>query len=444
MGLLHATYSLTPNLYPLTFNLQPKKTYAIATKSKFLVADTSNLCTFAANFVTMRPDLFQAPDYYLVDELLTEEQKLVRDAAREWVKREVSPIIEEYAQRAEFPKQIINGLAEIGAFGPYIPEEYGGAGLDQISYGLIMQEIERGDSGVRSTASVQSSLVMYPIWKYGNEEQRKKYLPKLASGEWMGCFGLTEPDYGSNPGGMVTNFKDKGDHYLLNGAKMWISNAPFAQIAVVWAKDENGRIHGLIVERGMEGFSTPETHNKWSLRASATGELIFDNVKVPKENLLPNKSGLGAPLGCLDSARYGIAWGAIGAAMDCYDTALRYAKERIQFDKPIAATQLQQKKLAEMITEITKAQVLTWRLGVLRNEGRATSAQISMAKRNNVNMAIEIAREARQILGGMGITGEYSIMRHMMNLESVITYEGTHDIHLLITGADITGMPAFK
>ncbi len=392
----------------------------------------------------MKPDLFQAPDYYLLDELLTDEHKMVRDAAREWVKREVSPIIEEYAQKAEFPKQIINGLAEIGAFGPYIPIEYGGAGLDQISYGLIMQEIERGDSGVRSTASVQSSLVMYPIWKYGNEEQRNKYLPKLASGEYIGCFGLTEPDFGSNPGGMITNFKDKGDHYLLNGAKMWISNAPFADIAVVWAKDENGRIHGLVVERGMEGFTTPETHNKWSLRASATGELIFDNVKVPKENLLPNKSGLGAPLGCLDSARYGIAWGAIGAAMDCYDTALRYAKERIQFDKPIAGTQLQQKKLAEMITEITKAQLLTWRLGVLRNEGKATSAQISMAKRNNVNMAIEIAREARQILGGMGITGEYSIMRHMMNLESVITYEGTHDIHLLITGMDITGIAAFK
>lgn len=392
----------------------------------------------------MKPDLFQAPDYYLVDELLTEEHKLVRDAAREWVKRDVSPIIEEYAQRAEFPKQIINGLAEIGAFGPYIPVEYGGAGLDQIAYGLIMQEIERGDSGVRSTASVQSSLVMYPIYKYGNEEQRKKYLPKLASGEFMGCFGLTEPDYGSNPGGMVTNFKDMGDHFLLNGAKMWISNAPFADIAVVWAKNEEGRIHGLIVERGMEGFTTPETHNKWSLRASATGELIFDNVKVPKENLLPNKSGLGAPLGCLDSARYGIAWGAIGAAMDCYDTALRYAKERVQFDKPIGATQLQQKKLAEMITEITKAQLLTWRLGVLRNEGKATTAQISMAKRNNVEMAINIAREARQILGGMGITGEYSIMRHMMNLESVITYEGTHDIHLLITGMDITGMPAFK
>jgi glutaryl-CoA dehydrogenase len=392
----------------------------------------------------MKPDLFQAPDYYQLDDLLTEEHKLVRDSAREWVKREVSPIIEEYAQKAEFPSQIINGLAEIGAFGPYIPEEYGGAGLDQISYGLIMQEIERGDSGVRSTASVQSSLVMYPIWKYGNEEQRNKYLPKLASGEWIGCFGLTEPNHGSNPNGMETKFKDMGDHYLLNGAKMWISNAPFAQIAVVWAKNEEGRIHGLIVERGMEGFSTPETHNKWSLRASATGELIFDNVKIPKENLLPNKSGLGAPLGCLDSARYGIAWGAIGAAMDCYDTALRYSKERIQFGKPIGQFQLQQKKLAEMITEITKAQLLTWRLGVLRNEDRATSAQISMAKRNNVDMAITIAREARQMLGGMGITGEYSIMRHSMNLESVITYEGTHDIHLLITGLDITGLNAFK
>ncbi|MDX1774001.1 glutaryl-CoA dehydrogenase [Oceanihabitans sediminis] len=392
----------------------------------------------------MKPDLFEAPDYYNLDELLTDEHKLVRDAAREWVKRDVSPIIEEAAQKAEFPKSIIGGLAEIGAFGPYIPEEYGGAGLDQISYGLIMQEIERGDSGVRSTASVQSSLVMYPIWKYGNEEQRKKYLPKLASGEWIGSFGLTEPDHGSNPGGMVTNFKDMGDHYLLNGAKMWISNAPFCQIAVVWAKNEEGRIHGLIVERGMEGFSTPETHNKWSLRASATGELIFDNVKVPKENLLPNKSGLGAPLGCLDSARFGIAWGAIGAAMDCYDTALRYSKERMQFGKPIGQFQLQQKKLAEMITEITKAQLLAWRLGVMRENGTATSAQISMAKRNNVDMAIKIAREARQMLGGMGITGEYSIMRHSMNLESVITYEGTHDIHLLITGLDITGLNAFK
>lgn len=392
----------------------------------------------------MRSDRFESPDYYQLDDLLTEEHKLVRSASREWVKREVSPVIEDYAQRAEFPKHLLGGLAEIGAFGPYIPEKYGGAGLDQISYGLIMQEIERGDSGIRSTASVQSSLVMYPIWKYGTEEQRKKYLPKLASGKFMGCFGLTEPDFGSNPAGMVTNFKDKGDYILLNGAKLWISNAPFADIAIVWAKDEQERIHGLIVERGMEGFSTPETHHKWSLRASATGELIFDNVKVPKANILPGKSGLGAPLGCLDSARYGIAWGAVGAAMDCYDTALRYAKERVQFGKPIGATQLQQKKLAEMITEITKAQLLAWRLGVLRNEGKATTAQISMAKRNNVDMAIKIAREARQVLGGMGITGEYSIMRHMMNLESVITYEGTHDIHLLITGADITGFSAFK
>jgi len=392
----------------------------------------------------MKPDLFEAPDYYNLDDLLSEEHKLVRDAARDWVKRDVSPIIEDYAQKAEFPTQIVNGLAEIGAFGPYIPVEYGGAGLDQISYGLIMQEIERGDSGVRSTASVQSSLVMYPIWKYGNEEQRQKYLPKLASGEWIGSFGLTEPDHGSNPGGMVTNFKDMGDHYLLNGAKMWISNSPFCQIAVVWAKNEEDRIHGLIVERGMEGFSTPETHNKWSLRASATGELIFDNVKVPKENLLPGKSGLGAPLGCLDSARFGIAWGAIGAAMDCYDTALRYSKERLQFGKPIGQFQLQQKKLAEMITEITKAQLLAWRLGVMRENGTATSAQISMAKRNNVDMALKIARDARQMLGGMGISGEYSIMRHMMNLESVVTYEGTHDIHLLITGLDVTGLNAFK
>ncbi|MEN1785478.1 MAG: acyl-CoA dehydrogenase family protein [Bacteroidota bacterium] len=392
----------------------------------------------------MKPDLFEAPDYYNIDDLLTEEHLLVRDAARQWVKRDVSPIIEEHAQNATFPKPIIQGLAEIGAFGPYIPETYGGAGLDQISYGLIMQEIERGDSGVRSTASVQSSLVMYPIFTYGTEAQRQKYLPKLATGEWMGCFGLTEPNHGSNPGGMETKYKDAGDHYVLNGAKLWISNAPFADLAVVWAKNEEGRIHGLIVERGMEGFSTPETHNKWSLRASATGELIFDNVKVPKENLLPNKSGLGAPLGCLDSARYGIAWGAIGAAMDCYDTALRYAKEREQFGKPIAAFQLQQKKLAEMITEITKAQLLALRLGQLKNEGKATTAQISMAKRNNVDMALTIAREARQVLGGMGITGDYSIMRHMMNLESVVTYEGTHDIHLLITGSDITGHHAFK
>jgi glutaryl-CoA dehydrogenase len=410
----------------------------------FLYFRIKGIFAVTPNLSTMASDRFEAPDYYQVDELLTAEHKLIRDTVRSWVKKEVSPIIEDYAQQAKFPAHLVPGLAEIGAFGPYIPAEYGGPGLDQIGYGLVMQELERCDSGIRSTASVQSSLVMYPIWQYGSEEQKKKYLPKLAAGEMIGCFGLTEPDHGSNPGGMITNFKDKGDHYLLNGAKMWITNSPIADIAVVWAKNEEGRIHGLIVERGMEGFTTPTTHGKWSLRASETGELVFDNVKVPKENLLPNKSGLGAPLGCLDSARYGISWGAIGAAMDCYDSALRYAKERIQFDQPIASFQLVQKKLAEMVTEITKAQVLTWRLGMLKNEGRATTQQISMAKRNNVNMAIQIAREARQIHGGMGITGEYSIMRHMMNLESVITYEGTHDIHLLITGMDITGISAFR
>lgn len=390
-----------------------------------------------------KTDLFQAPDYFLLDELLTEEHKLIRNSVRDWVKKEISPIIEDYAQRAEFPKHLIKGLAHIGAFGPYIPTEYGGGGLDQVSYGLIMQELERGDSGIRSTASVQSSLVMYPIYTYGSEEQRKKYLPKLATGEWMGCFGLTEPDFGSNPSGMLSNIKDKGDHFILNGSKMWISNAPFADIAVVWAKDEEDVIRGMVVERGMKGFSTPETHGKWSLRASATGELVFDNVKIPKENIFPNVKGLKGPLGCLNSARYGISWGALGAAMDCYDSALRYSKERIQFGKPIGAFQLQQKKLAEMVTEISKAQLMVWRLGVLKNEHRATPQQISMAKRNSVHTALWIAREARQIHGGMGITGEYPIMRHMMNLESVITYEGTHDIHLLITGMDVTGLNAF-
>src|SRR5687768_2912143 len=382
-------------------------------------------------------------DYYGIDDLLTDEHKMVRQSIRDFVKKEISPNIEKWAQDAHFPKEIVKKFGDVGAFGPTIPVEYGGGGMDYISYGLIMQEIERGDSGMRSTASVQGSLVMYPIYAYGNEEQRMKYLPKLASGEYLGCFGLTEPDFGSNPGGMVTNYKDMGDHYLLNGAKMWISNSPRADVAVVWAKNESGRIHGLIVERGMEGFSTPETHGKWSLRASATGELVFDNVKVPKENLLPGKSGLGAPMMCLDAARYGIAWGAVGAAMDCYESARRYAMERLQFGKPIASFQLVQKKLAEMLTEITKAQLLNWRLGTLMNEGKGSSAQISLAKRNNVHMALEIAREARQIHGAMGITGEYPIMRHMMNLESVITYEGTHDIHLLILGNHITGIPAF-
>ena len=393
---------------------------------------------------SLKQDRYEQPDFYGIDDLLTEEHKLIRSSIREFVKREISPYIEDWAQRAHFPYEIVRKFGDIGAFGPTIPQEYGGGGLDYISYGILMQEIERGDSGMRSTASVQGSLVMYPIYKFGSEEQRKKYLPKLASGEWLGCFGLTEPDHGSNPSGMVTNFKDMGDHYLLNGAKMWISNSPKADVAVVWAKNEAGRIHGLIVERGMAGFSTPETHGKWSLRASATGELVFDNVEVPKENLLPGKSGLGAPMMCLDSARYGIAWGAIGAAMDCYDSARRYAIERIQFGKPIGSFQLVQKKLAEMLTEITKAQLLNWRLGVLMNEGKATTAQISLAKRNNVHTALEIAREARQIHGGMGITREYPLMRHMMNLESVVTYEGTHDIHLLILGHHVTGIPAFS
>ena len=394
----------------------------------------------------MANNQFQSHDYFQVDDLLSEEHKLIRETARNWVKKEVDPGIEDACQNATFPKHWIKGLAEIGAFGPYIPTAYGGSGLDQISYGIIMQELERGDSGLRSTASVQSSLVMYPIYTFGSEEQRKTYLPKLASGEMMGCFGLTEPDYGSNPSGMITTIKDAGDgkHVILNGAKMWISNAPFADIAVVWAKNESGIIKGILVERGMPGFTTPETHGKWSLRASATGELVFDQVKVPISNILPNVEGLKGPLSCLNSARFGIAWGAIGAAMDCYDSALRYSKERIQFGKPIGGFQLTQKKLAEMLTEITKAQLLTWRLGVLKNENRATPAQISMAKRNNVHMALTVAREARQIHGGMGITGEYPIMRHMMNLESVITYEGTHDIHLLITGMDVTGFNAFN
>ncbi len=388
-------------------------------------------------------DHFESPDFYQIDDLLTGEQKLIRSSVRDFVKREISPNIEVWCQDAHFPEGIVKKFGEMGAFGPTIPAKYGGGGLDYISYGLIMQEIERGDSGMRSTASVQGSLVMYPIFKFGTEAQKQKYLPKLASGELLGCFGLTEPDHGSNPSGMLSNFKDGGDHYILNGSKMWISNSPSADIAVVWAKNPEGRIQGLILERGMEGFTTPETHNKWSLRASCTGELVFDQVKVPKENLLTGKDGLGAPLMCLDSARYGIAWGAIGAAMDCYYSARQYALERIQFDKPIASFQLVQKKLAEMLTEITKAQLLNLRLGQLMDQNQATTAMISMAKRNNVATALDIAREARQIHGGMGITGEYPIMRHMMNLESVITYEGTHDIHLLILGNEITGIPAF-
>lgn len=405
----------------------------------------SGVSIFVYQFLTMASsDLFQSPDYFNLDDLLTDEHKLIRDTVRNYVKKDISPIIEDYAQRGEFPLQIVKQMGELGCFGPTIPVEYGGGGLDNISYGLMMQELERGDSGVRSTASVQGSLVMYPINAFGSEAQKQKYLPRLASGEWLGCFGLTEPDHGSNPSGMTTSIRDMGDHVLLNGAKMWISNAPFAQIAVVWAKDEEGVVRGVIVERGMEGFTTPATHGKWSLRASATGELVFDNVKVPKENILPNVKGMKGPLSCLNKARFGIAWGTIGAAMDCYDTALRYSLQRIQFDRPIGGFQLQQKKLAEMLTEITKAQLLNWRLAVLMDQHKATAAQISMAKRNGCQVATQVARDARQMLGGMGITGEYPVMRHMMNLESVITYEGTHDVHLLITGMDITGLNAFK
>lgn len=389
-------------------------------------------------------DSFESPDFYCLDDLLTAEHKLVRSAVRNFVKREITPIVEEYAQRAEFPAQLVPKFGQIGAFGPTIPSEYGGGGLDQISYGLMTQEIERGDSGMRSCVSVQSSLVMYPIYTFGTEEQRRRFLPRLASGELLGCFGLTEANHGSDPGSMETNFIERSDYYLLNGSKLWITNGPIADIAIVWAKNDQEKIRGLIVERGMEGFTTNVIENKWSLRASTTGELVFQDVRVPKENLLPEAFGLKSALKCLDQARYGIAWGALGAAMECYEVARRYALERVQFGKPIASFQLVQKKLAEMLTDITQAQLLCWRLGMLKNEEKASTAQISLAKRNNIEMALRTAREARQILGGMGITGDFPVMRHLMNLESVSTYEGTHDIHLLILGAEITGIPAYK
>lgn len=383
-------------------------------------------------------------DFFNIDELLTEENRLIRQSVADFTDTEIKPIIDSYAQRAVFPGYLVKRFGELGILGVTLPGEYGGTGADYISYGVVCQEIERGDSGMRSTLSVQNSLVIWPIYTYGTEEQKQKYLPKLASGEYLGCFGLTEPDHGSNPAGLQSRMTEVDGEYVLNGSKTWISNAPLADVALVWARNPAGRIQGIILERGMEGFTTPEITNKWSLRTSATGELVFNEVKVPQENMLPTALGVGAALQCLDNARYGIAWGAIGAAIDCYETAVQYAGERIQFDKPIAAFQLTQKKLAEMLTEITKAQLVAWRLGVLKNEGKATSTQISLAKRNNVAMALQVARKARQILGGNGITGDYPIMRHLMNLESVVTYEGTHDIHLLILGAEITGIPAFK
>lgn len=382
-------------------------------------------------------------DYFNLDELLGEEYILIRQTVRDFVKTEILPDIDKKAQSHEEIPDLMKKLGNIGALGPFVPNKYGGAGLDYLAYGLIMQELEAGDSAVRSAASVQSSLVMYPIYTFGSEEQRVKYLPMLATGDWVGAFGLTEPNHGSDPSSMETRLVHEGEGYRLSGSKTWITNAPICDIAVVWGRDEQGKVRGVIVERDDLGFSTPEIKDKWSLRASRTGELVFDNVYIPTERLLPGVSSMRGPLSCLNSARYGISWGVIGAAIDCYQTALQYALERTQFGKPIAGYQLQQKKLAEMITEITKAQLLSWRLGVLKKEDRATPQQISMAKRNNVNMALQVARESRQILGAMGIVGDYPIMRHMMNLESVITYEGTNDIHLLITGQDITGIGAF-
>jgi len=385
-------------------------------------------------------------DYYDISSLLTEDQRMVRDTVRSFVEAEVLPIIEQHNQAMTFPKELIPKIGALGLLGATLPEKYGCAGMDNIAYGLIMQELERGDSGIRSFASVQGSLVMYPIYTYGSEDQRMKWLPKLASGEAVGCFGLTEPDFGSNPSGMITKAKRTKNGFVLNGAKMWITNGTIADVAVVWAKldgDDPKDIRGFLVEKGMKGFTAPEMKGKYSLRASITSELVFQDVELPEANLLPNVEGLKGPLGCLTQARYGIAWGAIGAAMACYESSVDYATSRIQFGRPIGGFQLVQAKLAEMLTEITKAQLLAHRLGTLKNEGKMRPQQVSLAKRNNVDIALNIARVARDIHGANGILGEYPIMRHMANLESVRTYEGTHDIHTLVLGQDITGISAF-
>lgn len=387
--------------------------------------------------------MFKELDFYDFESLLSEEEIMVRNTAREFVENEFLPLVDKHYEEGSFPQELISQLGEMGLLGPTLPEKYGCSELNNVAYGLINQELERGDSGLRSFASVQSSLVMYPIYAYGSEEQKDYWLPKLASGEAIGCFGLTEPDYGSNPSGMITNAVEDGNEYILNGAKMWITNGTISDIAVVWAKLD-GRIRGFLVETDRDGFTQPEMKGKYSLRCSVTSELVFQDVRIPKTNILPNGDGLKGPLGCLTQARYGIAWGAIGAAQACFDEALEYSKERIQFDKPIAGYQLTQKKLADIATEITKAQFFTLQLGRLKDDKKYTPSQVSMAKRNNVEMALETARTTRAMLGANGITSEYQAMRHMCNLESVYTYEGTHDIHTLIVGHELTGIPAYK
>ena len=384
---------------------------------------------------------FEGVDFYEIDDLLTDDEVDVRDVVRSWVDDNVLPIIEDHYHAGTFPNELVKQMGELGFLGANL-RGYGCPGLNNVCYGLICQELERGDSAIRSFASVQGSLVMFPIHAYGSEEQKNKWLPRLAAGEAIGCFGLTEPDYGSNPSGMITRAEDKGDHYLLNGAKMWITNGTVADVAVVWAKLD-GEIRGFLVERGMEGFSAPEMTGKHSLRASVTSELVFQDVKLPKDHILPGVKGLKGPLGCLNNARYGIAWGALGAAMGCFHSAVDYSTTRIQFDRPIASFQLVQNKLAWMLREITKGQLLAWRLAHLKDKGKLKHQQVSLAKMNNVDIALQIARVARDIHGANGILGEYPVMRHMANLESVYTYEGTHDIHNLILGRWITGIAAF-
>jgi glutaryl-CoA dehydrogenase len=394
------------------------------------------------------PPKFHGVDFYNLDGLLSEEERAVRDTVRGWVDDNLLPIIGDAYVEGKFPKQLIPGMAELGLFGANLPEEYGCAGLDNVAYGLIMQELERGDSGVRSFASVQGALVMYPIYAFGSDEQKKKWLPQMASGKVIGCFGLTEPDFGSNPGGMITVAKETADGWVLNGAKMWITNGSTAQASIIWAKtgkiEDQGSIRGFIVPTDTKGFSAKDQKGKLSLRASDTSELVLQDVHLPKDALLPKSGGLKSPLMCLTQARYGIAWGAVGAAMACYDEAVSYARNRVMFDKPIGAFQLQQARLAEMLTEITKAQLLCLQLGRLKDAGTMTPQQVSLAKRNNVSMATDVARETRRLLGANGILAEYQAMRHLANLESVYTYEGTHDVHTLILGQEITGLSAFN